>query len=38
VPGVRGGGGVRLEDTILVGADGGIPLTRTSFDRRLLLD
>jgi Xaa-Pro dipeptidase len=38
VPGVPGGGGVRLEDTILVGPDGGIPLTRTSFDRRLLVD
>jgi Xaa-Pro dipeptidase len=38
VPGVRGGGGVRLEDTILVGEDGGIALTRTGFDERLLLD
>jgi len=38
VPGVTGGGGVRLEDTIVVGADGGIPLTRTKFDERLLLD
>lgn len=38
VPNVRGGGGVRLEDTIAVGADGGIPLTRTRFDDRLLLD
>ena len=38
VPGVRGGGGVRLEDTILVAEDGGAPLTRTSFDERLLLD
>ena len=38
VPGVPGGGGVRLEDTILVGPGGGIPLTRTSFDRRLLVD
>jgi Xaa-Pro aminopeptidase len=38
IPGVTGGGGVRLEDTIAVGADGGIPLTRTSFDDRLLLD
>ena len=38
VPGVTGGGGVRLEDTIAVGAVGGIPLTRTKFDERLLLD
>ena len=38
VSGVAGGGGVRLEDTIAVGADGGIPLTRTRFDERLLLD
>ena len=38
VPGVTGGGGVRLEDTIAVGADGGIPLTRTKFDEQLLLD
>jgi Xaa-Pro dipeptidase len=38
VPGIRGGGGVRLEDTILVGEDGGIPLTRTGFDERLLID
>jgi Xaa-Pro aminopeptidase len=37
VPGVRGGGGVRLEDTILVTADGGRTLTRTAFDERLLL-
>lgn len=37
VPGVRGGGGVRLEDTILVEADGGRPLTRTAFDERLLI-
>jgi Xaa-Pro dipeptidase len=36
VPGVRGGGGVRLEDTIAVSADGGRPLTRTAFDDRLL--
>jgi Xaa-Pro aminopeptidase len=35
--GVRGGGGVRLEDTIAVGDDGGCPLTRTAFDERLLL-
>jgi Xaa-Pro dipeptidase len=38
VPGVRGGAGVRLEDTILVTADGGRPLTRTAFDDKLLLD
>lgn len=38
VPDVRGGGGVRLEDTIAVGPDGGIPLTRTRFDERLLID
>jgi Xaa-Pro dipeptidase len=37
VPGVRGGGGVRLEDTIMVDADGGRPLTRTAFDERLLI-
>jgi Xaa-Pro aminopeptidase len=36
VPGVRGGGGVRLENTIAVSADGGRPLTRTAFDDRLL--
>jgi Xaa-Pro aminopeptidase len=33
---VRGGAGVRLEDTIAVTADGGRPLTRTAFDERLL--
>jgi Xaa-Pro aminopeptidase len=38
VPGVRGGGGVRLEDTVAVGRDGGIALTRTRFDERLLID
>jgi Xaa-Pro aminopeptidase len=38
VPGVRGGGGVRLEDTILVAEEGGAPLTRTAFEERLLLD
>jgi Xaa-Pro aminopeptidase len=36
VPGVRGGGGVRLEDTIMVDEDGGRALTRTAFDERLL--
>jgi Xaa-Pro dipeptidase len=38
IPGITGGGGVRLEDTVLVGPDGGVALTRTSFDERLLLD
>jgi Xaa-Pro aminopeptidase len=37
VPGVRGGAGVRLEDTIMVGEDGGRALTRTAFDDRLIL-
>jgi Xaa-Pro dipeptidase len=37
VEGVRGGGGVRLEDTIMVDAGGGRTLTRTAFDERLLL-
>jgi len=37
VPGVRGGAGVRLEDTILVTAKGGRALTRAAFDERLLL-
>lgn len=37
IPGVAGGAGVRLEDTILVQADRGLPLTRTAFDERLLL-
>jgi Xaa-Pro aminopeptidase len=37
VPDVPGGGGVRLEDTIAVGAGGGVRLTRTRFDERLLL-
>ena len=36
IPGVTGGAGVRLEDTIVVEADGGRPLTRTRFDTRLL--
>ncbi|HVX32759.1 MAG TPA: Xaa-Pro peptidase family protein [Solirubrobacterales bacterium] len=35
IPGVRGGAGVRLEDTIVVAPQGGVALTRTSFDRRL---
>ncbi len=38
VPGVTGGGGVRLEDTIAVGDEGGIRLTRTRFDDRLLVE
>lgn len=38
VPGVAGGGGVRLEDTIAVADGGGIALTRTAFDERLLLN
>ena len=37
VPGVRGGAGVRLEDTILVTAEGGRALTRAAFDESLLL-
>jgi Xaa-Pro dipeptidase len=38
VPGVPGGGGVRLEDTIVVADGGGVSLTRTAFDERLLID
>jgi Xaa-Pro dipeptidase len=38
VPGVPGGAGVRLEDTIVVADGGGVALTRTGFDERLLLD
>jgi Xaa-Pro aminopeptidase len=37
VPGVRGGAGVRLEDTIMVDEQGGRQLTRTAFDERLIL-
>jgi Xaa-Pro dipeptidase len=37
VDGVQGGGGVRLEDTVLVTAQGGRPLTRLGWDERLLL-
>jgi Xaa-Pro dipeptidase len=37
IPGVSGGAGVRLEDTVVVEADGGRPLTRTGFDARLLI-
>jgi Xaa-Pro aminopeptidase len=36
IPGVAGGAGVRLEDTIVVEAGGGRSLTRTAFDSRLL--
>jgi Xaa-Pro aminopeptidase len=36
LPGVRGGAGVRLEDTIAVEKDGGRPITRTAYDERLL--
>lgn len=38
VPGVRGGAGVRLEDTILVTDEGGRALSRARFDERLLLE
>jgi Xaa-Pro dipeptidase len=38
VPGVPGGGGVRLEDTIVVAEGGGMALTRTAFDQRLLIE
>jgi Xaa-Pro dipeptidase len=37
VEGVRGGGGVRLEDTILVTPEGGRTITRLGWDERLLL-
>lgn len=37
VPGVQGGAGVRLEDTIVVGDEGGRPISRTAYDERLLL-
>jgi Xaa-Pro aminopeptidase len=37
IPGVSGGAGVRLEDTIVVGPDRGRSLTRTGFDGRLLV-
>ena len=36
VPGVRGGGGVRLEDTIVVTAGEPEVLTRCGFDEPLL--
>jgi Xaa-Pro dipeptidase len=38
VPGVSGGAGVRLEDTIVVAESGGVALTRTGFDQQLLND
>jgi Xaa-Pro aminopeptidase len=37
IPGVRGGAGVRLEDTVMVDSEGGRPLTRMGFDERLLI-
>ena len=37
-PDVPGGGGVRLEDTIVVAEGGGVSLTRTGFDQRLMID
>jgi Xaa-Pro dipeptidase len=37
LPGVRGGAGVRLEDTIEVGEEGGRLITRTAYDERLLI-
>lgn len=37
IPDVPGGAGIRLEDTIVVTDDGGVSLTRTAFDDRLLL-
>jgi Xaa-Pro aminopeptidase len=36
VPGVRGGGGVRLEETVLVTDEGALVLSRAPFDERLL--
>jgi Xaa-Pro aminopeptidase len=36
LPGVRGGGGVRLEDTIVVEEGGGRALTRSPFEEKLL--
>lgn len=35
--GIRGGGGVRLEDTIVVTSQGGRPITRFGWDESLLL-
>jgi Xaa-Pro aminopeptidase len=37
LPGVRGGAGVRLEDTIAVADGGGRPISRAAYDERLLL-
>jgi Xaa-Pro aminopeptidase len=36
IPGTPGGGGVRLEDTILITEDGNEVLTKTPFDKNLL--
>ena len=36
IPGVPGGGGVRLEDTILITEDGNEVLTKTPYDQNLL--
>ncbi len=36
IPGVPGGGGVRLEDTILITEEGNEVLTKTPFDENLL--
>jgi Xaa-Pro dipeptidase len=36
IPGIPGGGGVRLEDTILITEDGNEVLTTTPYDERLL--
>ncbi|MFQ5895012.1 MAG: M24 family metallopeptidase [Nitrospinota bacterium] len=36
LPDVRGGGGVRLEDTVLITEDGPRPMTRAPFCRELL--
>jgi Xaa-Pro aminopeptidase len=37
IRGVQGGGGVRLEDTVLVTPGGGRPVTRTGLDEKLLV-
>jgi Xaa-Pro aminopeptidase len=36
IPGVPGGGGVRLEDTILITEDGNEVFTKTPYDENLL--